>query len=849
MSHLPRLLAFVRPVVCLLAISAWPLALVSHAANPVISEFMAANQLSLLDEDGEPSDWIELHNPTLERVNLANWSLTDDPLLRNKWRFPERFLDPGAFLIVFASGKNRIAPGPLHTNFRLDAEGEYLALFPPGGAGPASEFSPRFPPQEADVSFGIPMLGKTRDLLQASEVWMLLPTSAADVPTDWSAPGSNPGSNWTRLNGFAVGFDSTPAGFGTNRNLAIQGTASQSTIGFGFSPANAIDGDPNTFTHTDSNDNASTWAVDLGAATEISQIILRNRQDCCRSRFRDLTVNLLAADGKTVVWSSGLLNPENKLGSPGSLTLDLFQLNVGPIEAQTIQVVRTPDPDLSGSGGAGNNDEDNVLSLGEVEVYGVASVSYAPLIRSDLSATMKGHASSAFFRVPFNVDTIEDATSLALRLRFDDGVLVHLNGTEIAARNTPTAPDWDSVAPTKRVKSDALTPEVIDLLPFRALVKTGTNWLAFQGLNSSVNDAEFLLSAELLLETRGSQIAAYLERPTPGASNLVSWNLGRVADTKFSVGRGRKSAPLDLALSTATAGAEIRYTLDGAAPTAAGGTVYTGPIRIDHTMTVRAAAFKPDYRPTDVDTHTYVFLADVVRQPALPNGFPANWAGVAADYAMDPRITQAPAYANRMEESLQALPTIAITTDRDNLFGTSRGVYANPERSGADWERPISLEWIRADGTSDFQVDCGLRVQGGHFRQRFVTQKHSLRLLFKGEYGVGRLHQNLFGEFGAAQEFDTLVLRAGANDGYAWNDAINTEQFIRDEFGRRSALAMGQASARGQFVHLYLNGLYWGVYNLTERPAEDFSATYFGGEAADWDAINSGDVKAGSLDA
>ena len=78
---------------------------------------------------------------------------------------------------------------------------------------------------------------------------------------------------------------------------------------------------------------------------------------------------MLAADGKTV-WSSGLLNPENVLGSPAQLTLDLYKLNVGPIEARTVQVRRTSDPDLSGSGGVGNVDEDNVLSLAEVEVYG-----------------------------------------------------------------------------------------------------------------------------------------------------------------------------------------------------------------------------------------------------------------------------------------------------------------------------------------------------------------------------------------------------------------------------------------------------------------------------------------------
>ncbi len=849
MSHSQRFIQLGQIMAFLVAGSILWFQFESRAADLVISEFMAANHNSLLDEDGEASDWIELHNPTSAPIQLAGWSLTDEESVQAKWIFPERLLEPGGFLVVFASGKNRTGTGPLHTNFRLEAGGEYLALFPPGAGAPASVFAPRFPTQETDISFGIPMSGGTRDLLTGSPVWVLLPTAAAQLPSDWAQAGVNPGNDWTQASGFALGYDATPAGPETSANLARNGVAAQSTTGFGLLAANAIDGDPGTFTHTDSNDNASTWWLDLGALTEISRVVLHNREDCCGSRLRDLTVNLLAADGQTVVWTSGLLNRENSLGSPRSLTLDLFELNVGAVHARMVQVIRTPDPDLSGSNGIGNEDEDNVLSLGEVEVYGVASVSFAPLIRSELAGTMKGRASAAFVRVPFVLDNLEGIRSLALQLRFDDGVIVFLNGAQIAVRNAPVPAAWNSTATVKRDKSAALQLEQVDLVPYRSLWRTGTNWLALQGLNASVEDSEFLLDAQLLAGAAGAQFNAYLERPTPGAPNNAGWNLGRVADTKFSVNRGLFEAPFDLVLSTATPEAEIRYTLDGTVPSDSNGQVYAGPLPIQHTTVVRAAAFKPGFRPTDVDTQTYIFPASVVAQPASPPGFPTTWASVAADYQMDPDITQAPAYANRMIESLRALPSLAITTPNDNLFSTTRGIYANPERTGVDWERPASVEWIRADGPGAFQIDGGLRIQGGYFRQRTVTQKHSLRLLFKGAYGAGRLQQNLFGEFGAAQDFDTLVLRAGANDGYAWDDARDTEQFIRDEFGRRLLLAMGEPSPRGQFVHLYLNGLYWGLYNLTERPAEDFSATYLGGAPEDWDAINSGEIKAGSLEA
>lgn len=820
---------------------------VSASAAPVISEFMAANQTTLADEDGDFADWIEIHNSGPTRVNLLGWSLTDDPAQTRKWLFPERFLEPDRYLVVFASGKNRGGSTNLHANFRLEAGGEYLGLFAPGGAAAVSEFRPAFPPQESDVSFGVPSAGVVNDLLSAAPVTVLVPTEAGNLPPDWAAPDLVPGALWKPGAGLGVGFDDVPAGPGGDVNLALAGTAAQSTTGFGLGAAAAIDGDSSTFTHTASDDNASAWWVDLGTTVEVRRIVLRNRENCCGSRLRDITVELLAADGQTVVWSSELLNPENLLGSPAAIILDLLELNLGPIPARTVRVSRAPDPDLSG--GAGNNDEDNVLSLGEVAVYGVETLSYGPWVRTDLTASMAGRNRSAFIRVPFVLDDPDAVRSLRLHLRYDDGVIAYLNGVQVASFNAPIGAAWDSAAVSERVKADAFEPAELDLETHWTEWKRGTNWLAFQGLNVSQTDPDFLVEARLMAETDAGVTGAYFDRATPGSANDAAWDLGRVADTTFSVNRGRMSAPFDLALATRTPGAVIRYTLDGSAPEATRGLIYAGPIRVERSTVVRAAAFKERFRPTNVDTHTYLFLDDVVAQPASPPGFPTTWAGVAGDYAMDSRITQAPVYAGRMAESLTAVPTLALTTEVDDLFGATRGIYANPERNGVSWERPVSMEWINEDGSGQFQVDCGLRIQGGYFRSRNATRKHSLRLLFKDGYGPGKLRRDLFHEFGAVREFDTLVLRAGANDGYAWDAARDTEQFTRDEFGRRLLLAMGQPSVRGRFVHLYLNGLYWGLYNLTERPAEDFSASYLGGEPEEWDAINSGDVKNGSLEA
>ncbi len=127
-----------------------------------------------------------------------------------------------------------------------------------------------------------------------------------------------------------------------------------------------------------------------------------------------------------------------------------------------------------------------------------------------------------------------------------------------------------------------------------------------------------------------------------------------------------------------------------------------------------------------------------------------------------------------------------------------------------------------------------------------LAKKHSLRLLFKDIYGAPKLEYPWFGD-DAEDRFDTITLRAGANDGYSWSAARLTEQYTRDEFGRRLQLASGNAGSHGTFVHLYINGVYWGLYNPVERPDRSFSADYYGGDKDEWDSVHDLRATAGDL--
>ena len=194
-------------------------------------------------------------------------------------------------------------------------------------------------------------------------------------------------------------------------------------------------------------------------------------------------------------------------------------------------------------------------------------------------------------------------------------------------------------------------------------------------------------------------------------------------------------------------------------------------------------------------------------------------------------------YGATLQDDLKSLPTLSIVLDIDDMFGPN-GIYSNSNQRGVAWERATSVEWITNDGSPEFQVDAGVRIHGAFFRSNNNSRKHSFRLLFKDIYGPGKLDFPLF-EGGAVDEFNTLVLR-GANDGYAWNGARFTEQYTRDQFARDLQRDAGHPSPNGTFAHLYINGVYWGLYNPVERPDNEFAASYVGGDPDNWDVIHRG---------
>ena len=192
-----------------------------------ITEFVAENTIGLRDVDGAYSDWLELQNQSVFSVDLAGWQLTDNPNRAEPWTFPSVVLAPGQFLVVFASGKDRrVAGEELHTNFRLDAGGEYVGLIRPDGSM-ANEFY--FGVQKKDASFG---LWWTRD--------GSLPTPGNPGSLRYTGPVLLSNTTMMRARAYRGGY--APTDIDTHTFLSVASTANQ--------PANPV-GFPATWCSTD----------------------------------------------------------------------------------------------------------------------------------------------------------------------------------------------------------------------------------------------------------------------------------------------------------------------------------------------------------------------------------------------------------------------------------------------------------------------------------------------------------------------------------------------------------------------------------------------------------------------
>jgi hypothetical protein len=529
----------------------------------VISEFQASNDTTLADEEDDFEDWIELHNTGLDAVSLDGWYLTDNASDLTRWRIPNVALEADGFLVVFASSKDSNDPtsnlAGLHTDFKLSASGEFLALVEPDGLTIASAFSPEFPPQLTDQSYGLAIDRDTVQIVDTAAV------ATAHVPVDdslgatWSEVGFDD-SSW--LGGTtAVGFERLALGFvhrddfdaelgpewtvdipagGTSTYMVDGGTlkvelqGNQDSFGDrGLAPlflqdAPQLNSDYEIITQvtlasgsgaaglvvTDGTTGAPAFSLQFNRSSSfISQIqtisgdnvldtlVKFNTESVFLRIARDLLSDTWTASFKLTEnheWEELFVATEGSGGVPQTSAPEIGLIARTPISSGL--------PVEFGFFGLNVGDERAV---------------YGPRTNLDVESTMFGDNASIYVRVPFMVEGDPSRfDEMDMAISYDDGFIAYLNGVEVARRNASVLASWNSSASGSHGAVDGQIPtDVISLNPQVGLLSEGENVLALQGMNVAVDDNDFYLAATLnAAEILSATPRAFLV-PTPEIDN------------------------------------------------------------------------------------------------------------------------------------------------------------------------------------------------------------------------------------------------------------------------------------------------------------------------------------------
>ena len=465
---------------------------------------------------------------------------------------------------------------------------------------------------------------------------------------------------------------------------------------------------------------------------------------------------------------------------------------------------------------------------------------------------------SIYLVKPFLIADFEQIKKIAFHIDYDDGFVAYLNGQEIARDNivgNPPAFNQGTITWKEAEIINGGSPSLFWVDSTESWVNEGQNTLAIQvhNFNSNSSDLscipfftigrdtsfdnilniaeEFELPTSILhtnfkISSSGEAITItdldstiidsvytgelrfdisigrindgenyglFLD-PTPGEANGEQAVLGVLSDVIFSDESGFYSAPfLSISIETDDEGALIYYTLDGSEPTE-NSFLYDTPILVQDNTVIKAASFKNSWLRSSIKTRTFIF-----------------------------------------ENQNNNFSTMFISTDPDNFFDYNNGIYemgpnASPDypHFGAnfweDWEKPIFIEVLESDNTY-YSSPAGVKIFGGWSRGQ--AQK-SLSLFARGQYGNDEFDYRFFPDL-EIEKFQSLVLRNSGND---WNFSM-----LRDGYstGLFKDIDIDIQSYRPMLV--YLNGEFWGLYNLREKVNEHFIASHHIVDADEIDLI------------
>lgn len=465
----------------------------------------------------------------------------------------------------------------------------------------------------------------------------------------------------------------------------------------------------------------------------------------------------------------------------------------------------------------------------------------------DETIVSKGQ-NSVFTRVKFTIEDLDNLKSLILDVDYDDSFVAYINGYEVARANVNGSPPvFDATAftgheaqiykggrPERFIVDNPLTVLVngenvlaiqvhnrsktssdLTLIPFLSAIFSNSSSLGVKppeilnivNANFHTNFKVSSESEEIFLSDENQNIidhisikglkpntsfgistetnnGTFYKETTPGAINSLNEFAGVVKEEVVFSNQGGiiESSFINLSLSGNTSSQEIRYTLDATQPTMSS-KLYNKPIQINENTVVRAKIFEANFISSFSQTKTYIFNSD------------------------------------------HKIDVVFLSTEPDNFFDNDNGIYvygddfeSNIPYKGAnfweDWERPIHFSFYNKDTKKvEVEFNAGVKIFGGRSR---IRDQRPFSIFVRGKYGTSEIEYPFF-ETLDYDKFQSLIIRNSGND---W---LRTS--IKD--ATLTSLMEGSGLDIQAFnpIATYLNGEYWGLYNLREKISEHFLAS------------------------
>jgi len=725
----------------------------------LVTEIMASNRSVLADENGDFSDWIELTNQSSEPVNLDGLGISDDPSAV-KLAFPAIILQPGQRLLVFASGVYRAeADAPLHAPFALSSAGESVCLFTADGVL-VSEVA--FPALERDQSWALQEDGAGR--------------SAGDAPVYAASAQPSPGYPNT-AQGFEA-FRSANSILGSdillNEIMAVNRSAIRDEDGdysdyIEIYNPHAYRVDLTGYGLSDDETSPMKWRFPQGVTIPANGTLLvfasgKNRGGAAADSLGGTTELhtsfKLDATRETVLLSNakGQLLDRTILENLGK---DEVWMRPAGMTAWQVSTQATPGypNDRSGLAAA----DAKTRQANAVGVYISEAVVYSTGLETPYGRTsydwVELYNASA---VPVNLKDwgLSDKPGRPRLYQMPD-VTIEPGGFLLVFCSGLTEPPKGSKAIHATIRLSALGGVLTLCTPDGTIIDR----MAVPALEENTSYGR----------TPGEAGFYYYDTPTPGAANeggVAGYAVEPVPDVPGGVYDGSVTVTFTL-----QAGDTVRYTLDGGDPTPASA-VYEGPITLTETAVLRARSFSAGLRPSPIVTATY--------------------------------------FVN----TYHTLPLISLVTDPDNLWNPVTGIYAGDytqsSRTKVAYDDLPYWKKLRVAGHFEFfETDGLLKVSedvelGLHGQYSLDIPQKSFRVTAKARYGSTELPYAFFPDR-PYTTYQSLVIRNGGNDG----------KYTRIVDGFQSRIVDWADTTLYHMpvrpVIVFLNGAYWGQYNIRER--------------------------------